>query len=306
MTIPFTVLLVDPKNRALDLDGLKELVASACAKLYPFKWIDYSTFKQATETKEMSLYIMNKNLNSGSSQDIRDISELKTMFTGGTKTRSYTTCMSKTYDPRYLIVDIHEISNLDYKDKFAIRFITSERIPISHFKLANKLAAFISKLFTCTVISNSQEMNAKIEAVARFENERVILHYIDLDQSGIIAKYTTENKISINKILERMDKNIEILMAPQEIRENEELLTEYQASLDFVKTISTKDETKETIKLQKDIAAISNILAITKELLTQNPNVVSLYARIFDPERLREFVVSEIKTQITNKEMWLT
>ncbi len=300
----FSIITINPKDTNTTIDILSKELNKILQNILPVKFIDYATFKQGTETAPVSLYILNKNNLNNFASHAKDIESVKGMFNKGIKIGQYTTGMEKNFDPRYMVLDVHDISEEQFKEKFAIRILMSEKIPVSQFSILREVAKQLSTDYITTIFSVSKEANTNIEAVERYEVGRIIDSGITREGSGVIGKYTNKWNISINKILARLDRNIEVLMAPKDLEEIEGILLGHYMSKRYIESLPASSETREMQQIERDILQTISEIDRIKEFIMEEPKVISSYMRIYDPVKLKDFRIKDVKLQQINKEVW--
>jgi hypothetical protein len=301
--VKFSLITLNVKTPNITKEYINDTIQKIVKELLPITYIDYSTFRAGTESNPVSLYIMDKKKDS-SVADIKDVQDMKKTFYGKKSAGKYTAGFDKNFDPRFMVFDVHDISELEYKDKFAFRLLLSEKIPVSQYTILATLAKRLSTEFVSTVFSISQEKNGVIECVTKYDNNNIIHNSISKDGSGVIGNYTKANNISINKILAVLDKNIDILMAPNEIQEYESVLADYKNSYKYLQTLDEEVNSKESLKMRNDIRDIEDILNTLMSHIKETPKVISNYMRVFDPSKLEVFKINEVKFNTNQKEFW--
>lgn len=289
----FQVLTVNTKDIKLTLDKMNEIVRKIVSDVLPATYIDYATFKKSTESKPIPLYIMDRK-NEERNAMIVDVSSMKKSFVSKAKVGDYTAPLDQSFNPRFMILDTHDINDVDGKESFAIRIMMNANLPISHSMLLDAAAKRVSAQgLIATVFVVGQELNAKIEYVGRWENSRRVLGDMKPNGSGLIGKYTAEARISVNKMLSMMDNNIDKLMAPRDLVELEALLAAHVSSKEFMDNNGLSD-TPEYHETTAQIKEVKEDVAKCHNLTKDDPKVISNYIKIYDPRQLEKYKVREL------------
>lgn len=300
----FSIMTINPKTDNVTKESLTEEVKKVFETLLPVSYIDYPTFKRGTETSPVSLYIMNKQDKEEMAAAAQDINALKRTFNSGFKVGSYTTGMSKAFDPRYMVLDVHDISELGYKEVYAIRLLMSEKIPVSHYSILRDACNLLSQKYITTLFSVGKESNIKIEAVERYDFGRVTAGAVTRAGSGILGIHTKQWGISINDILKTLDNNIEVMMAPRDLQDLETILHDHLESKKYIQTLPDSAESREMKQVDRDINQVMSELHRIKKFLKEEPKVISSYLRVYDPVKLQKYKVTDVKLHQNNKEVW--
>lgn len=299
----FAIIAINPKDVKITKESLSKETLKLIEAAYPITQIDYSTFKNGTESNPISLYIMQNN-SSKSADNMTSLNEFRDAFKTGIKIGSYKMGAKSRFDFRYLILDTHDITELGYKYKFALRININEKAPLSQYSLLNDIAAKLSEKYIASSIIVGNEANCEIEGVTSYEYGKKIYSTLTRNGSGAIGQFTAVNKISINTILGKLDENIEVLMAPKDLVEFEEMLKEFEASKKYIQTLSDSVQTRELVKINNDISDITVELDRIKKNLLKEPKVATYYLKIYDMNILEKFKLSNIKFKEETKEKW--
>jgi len=288
----FTIVTL--KNINGTLDENLEKIFQVMKRIVPIVGIDYSTFRQSTKSKPVSLYIMDKR----NDKEITNVKTMKDTFKPKFNVGKFRVETSRDFDPRFMIIDIHDVSRLNFKYKYAFRIMMSEKIPVSRYVLTSNILDSISSVLNteCMLFHVGKELNDSIEAVEKVVGTKRTLHAITEKDSGIIAKITKQEEISINKILAAMDENIEILMAPTDIVDYENSLRNYNSSLKYIQSLNKQENFKsaEEDRLRKDIQEIKAALDVKSKMIGKEPNIRSKYIRVYDPSKLEKFRIRKV------------
>ena len=291
----FSALTINTKGKETSLEDMSKNVQGAVSAAIPVSYIDYATFKKSTESKPIPLYIM-ENKNNVRANMMRDVDTMKNAFRAKAKFVDYTAPIDQSFNPRYMVLDVHDIHTDDSNEQFAIRIMMSKRVPISHALLLDHIAASLSTTdVITTVFVVGAEANVSIEYVSRWGNGQLIHKDMGPEGSKIIGKYTNSSNISINKILSIMDDNIDRLMSPKDLVELEAMMRAFQKSREFMEG-NRLNETPEYYESVGQIKDTENQIRDCQALLKENPNVISSYIRVYDPRELAKFKVRDINT----------
>ena len=156
----------------------------------------------------------------------------------------------------------------------------------------------LSKILNCetSLFHVGKELDANIEAYAKYIGGKESNIAITAKDSGILAKYAKDEKIQINSILDMMDTNIETMMAPNDLVDYETTLRHYKLSLEYINSLNKDSDFKsnEVIKLERDIEEIKQVISEKLKLIASEPMVNSIYLRIYDPSKLEVYKIRPV------------
>lgn len=304
----FSIILVNSKNPATILSRPKEWLLEHLLATFPVAEVQYANFKANTEYTDIPLYIMSRK-NEERTIQLKTLDAVRGSYLPHQFVTKYSSPMTHSKNPRYMSADLHIITDIP-EIICILKISISSRVPVSQCLIHTQLAKHISMSGTeyCTVLSQCQEYDTEIEHVSKWGAGTCSMLQEDTIDSGIIGKISSEMHISPNKIMAQMDNNIEILLAPLDLTEAEELLSAYKYSKKFIEEEGwDKDPrlNKEYMQSIADITIIERDCAKYRELIKKEPKVYSTYLRLYDTNAMEKYHIR--KTGIkknTEAEVW--
>jgi hypothetical protein len=298
----FSILTINTKKSGASHEEVNKYIKKCIEEVIPIKYTDYGTFKSATESAPVPLYIMDIK-NKDKSNNFSSIEDVKENVKPTELALSYTSPTSNS-NPRYMVLDLHKISHEQTGNDYALRLEINDKLPISKLSLMSAIAAKISREYIVTVFTICKELNGNIECVIRYENTNPVYSAVTREGTGIIGKYTKDNNMSINKILATMDDNIEVLMAPRDLEEYESMLTAFKSSLEYMGADDSLKDSPEYHETKQEVANVVAQVEKVQKLVVKEPQVISSYIRVYDPTKLAEFQMRKIQFKDNKAEVW--
>lgn len=287
----FSVIAINPKDQ-VSHDVMNDVVKLCVSKVLPVSYVDYDVFRKGTSEKSVPLFIMTPR-NDNRVEQKNEFGSLKGKFNPVLMAGNYSAPMTNPSNPRYGILDVHSVSVENKGIRFMIRISMNKIIPLSYYKINSEIARLLSMQMSCILFNLGDEANCTIEAVDVWNSGHNDYHCLTRAGTGLIGKYTTQNKISINEMLRQMDDNIEKLMASKDLVEYEEMQEIYYKSLEFLEK-QGMIESKEYYSTKKQININEMNIQKARKLVTEEPNVTSTYFRIYNPRDLERFKKTEV------------
>jgi hypothetical protein len=234
---------------------------------------------------------------------IEEVEALKTTFRPKLKLGNYSAPLTNDFNPRYGIIDIHKIHINEDQERYAIRIMLHKQIPVSMYLLLSSICQVLSIATTIELISVDKEKNCILEVVEKWTSGHIESKSEHPIGRGIIGKYMKENYMSINEILYQMDTNIEVLMAPKDMIELEDMYHLYLSSKEFMEQ-NGMDNAKEYADALSLVKSCEFDIERTKSLINKPINVNSIYFKIYDPSQLEKFKLREIQITERKTEIW--
>lgn len=310
-TARFNLLLFSPiqnpdPNRAIAslLDSMKRITTA--------QPVEYSEFKAHTQSKAISRFIVvpSDDVLSYSHEvaeeladrdKLRSISEFASNKAKGDADLnsnskplplgfSMTNDDIRYADPRYGVMDIHEMHNIR---KMVGKISIHPNIPIVLYQLYDHIALKLSKRGYRVDSLAVEEVNGKTyEHIASFmggevKNTRTVP---ENPVRKLFTSYRNNTGIDIREIMMDMDENIDILMAPLDLEDTQRALKAYRASLKFMEDqgLTNEDDyqyTKDDIQHMEEL-----VQRLERKVLTE-PKVKPFYFKFEDPRVLSSFKI---------------
>jgi hypothetical protein len=306
----FTILYVKTKDPDT-LDNMSKLAVNTLKSVHTIREIQYNEFLTYTRSKPIPRYILlakeearqkieeakmqlSNNHKFEINQDLSKFHAIKT-------NEADVVDLNNKADPAYAILDTHQVSPTE----FIIILNRNPGIPIFNFLLLRKLASRISKMYMTAVMSVDDFKNMFVEHLSYFSSGTITRDITVPLGHSLLTEFKNKTSIDINDLLIKIDKNIDILMAPNDLSDYNGIMAKLLESKAFLERTGAKDPNSD-VTIQDDYKDLLEEVRVTEENIQEvttrikiDPAIDSRYFKFENPKELETY----LKRPLTSTEV---
>jgi len=317
MSVSFNVVSYAPIRGDISPKAMIKAAELSIKKVLNVQWVGYGEFKANTLSRPIRNYIMipsdrvrqqselisNANTATGVKDIIAKIGTQRiiakdTDLSNAIKKKLDTGISIRkdhfTYaNPRYGFADIHDIHNIP---RLCLRINLNPKIPVQKYTIHDRIALAISKLgYRSESMSIEKVSGIDCEHLTVFKGGEVIAsNTVPLGKKHLFTTFRDKTGIDIVDILMNMDRNIEVSLAPHDLKDLQRALKAYKASKTYME--KQKMQNSEDYKwLLGDIRIMKENIEVLHKTILEEPHVKSFYFRLMDPRVLSHYKLKVVK-----------
>lgn len=298
----FSIIYIQTKSPET-LANMSNLAMSTLKSIHKIRETQYSEFLTYTRSGPIPRYVLlakeearqkienaKEQLNSNIKYNINQ--DLSKGFEAIKSTETDTLDLNAKANPSYAILDTHQLSDTE----FVVLINRNPGIPIFNFLLLRRIAARISKLYMTAVMSIDDFKAINVEHLSHFSAGSITKDITVPYGHGLLTEFKKKTSIDISDLLVKIDQNIDVLMAPNDLSDYNAIMAKLLESKAFLERSGAKDSTLDETMHDDYIDLIEEIKTTEENIQEVNtriridPSIDSRYFKFEDPKELEVYL----------------